>query len=86
MLRFGSFVGFEPPYFSHRELRERLHRAAMPLAGEPSARSDRIDPPAHGEVYAGSGASGALAVIDGAGHAVHLEHPERVADLIAAIP
>ncbi len=30
MLRFGSFVGFKPPYFYHRELRERLHRAAMP--------------------------------------------------------
>ena len=30
MLRFGSFVGFKPPYFYNRELRERLYRAAMP--------------------------------------------------------
>ena len=32
MLRFGSFVGFKPPYFYHRELRERLYRASMPVA------------------------------------------------------
>ena len=30
MLRFGSFVGFKPPYFYSRALRGRLHRAAMP--------------------------------------------------------
>ena len=30
MLRFGSFMGFKPPYFYHRELRERLYRASMP--------------------------------------------------------
>ena len=30
MLRFGSFVGFKPPYFYNRVLRERLYRATMP--------------------------------------------------------
>ena len=50
MLRFGSFVGFKPPYFYHRELRERLYRAAMPslvVWGE----QDRMVPPAHGAAY-----------------------------------
>ena len=51
MLRFGSFVGFKPPYFYHRALRERLYRAAMPalvIWGE----HDRMVPRAHGEAYA----------------------------------
>ena len=50
MLRFGSFVGFKPPYFYHRELRERLYRASMPalvIWGE----HDRMVPPAHGAAY-----------------------------------
>ncbi len=50
MLRFGSFVGFKPPYFYHRELRERLYRASMPslvVWGE----HDRMVPPAHGAAY-----------------------------------
>jgi pimeloyl-ACP methyl ester carboxylesterase len=32
MLRFGSFIGFKPPYFYNRVLRGRLYRAAMPAA------------------------------------------------------
>ena len=47
MLRFGSFVGFKPPYFYHRELRERLHRASMPSLVIWGG-SDRMVPPAHG--------------------------------------
>jgi len=83
MLRFGSFMGFKPPYFYHRELRERLYRASMPslvIWGE----HDRMVLPAHGAAY-GDGMSGAtgLEVIGDAGHAVHLEQADRVADLIA---
>ena len=50
MLRFGSFVGFKPPYFYHRALLERLYRASMPACviwGE----HDRMVPPAHGGAY-----------------------------------
>lgn len=81
MLRFGSFVGFKPPYFYHRELRERLHRASMPsmiIWGG----NDRMVPPAHGRAYADGLPAATHCEIDGAGHAVHLEHGERVADLI----
>jgi len=83
MLRFGSFMGFKPPYFYHRELRERLYRASMPslvIWGE----QDRMVPPAHAAAY-GDGMSGAtsVAAFSGAGHAVHLEQADRVADLIA---
>jgi pimeloyl-ACP methyl ester carboxylesterase len=83
MLRFGSFVGFKPPYFYHRELRERLYRASMPSLVIWGGQ-DRMVPPAHGTAYS-DGLSDArhFAVIDGGGHAVHLEQPERVADLIA---
>jgi pimeloyl-ACP methyl ester carboxylesterase len=84
MLRFGSFVGFKPPYFYHRELRERLHRAWSP-ALVIWGGNDRMVPPAHADAYYdGLPEAAELAVIDGAGHAVHLEHPERVADLITA--
>jgi pimeloyl-ACP methyl ester carboxylesterase len=82
MLRFGSFVGFKPPYFYHRELRERLHRAAMPSLIVWGG-SDRMVPPAHGAAYDdGLPEAAGFAMIDGAGHAVHLEQEARVADLI----
>ena len=50
MLRFGSFVGFKPPYFYNRALAARLYRAAMPAVvmwGE----HDRMVARAHGEAY-----------------------------------
>jgi pimeloyl-ACP methyl ester carboxylesterase len=85
MLRFGSFVGFKPPYFYHRALRDRLFRAAMPalvIWGE----HDRMVSRPHGEVYA-DGLPGAtrLELVSGAGHAVVLEQPERAAELAATL-
>lgn len=82
MLRFGSFVGFKPPYFYHRELRERLYRASMP-ALVISGSDDRMVPVAHAGAYEdGLPQADTLAVIDGGGHAVHLEQPDRIADAI----
>ena len=73
MLRFGSFVGFKPPYFYHRELRERLYRASMPSLVIWGG-SDRMVPPAHGSgLRRRIAGGGRFAMIDGAGHAVHLE-------------
>ena len=77
MLRFGSAIGFRPPYFYNRPLVERLYRAGMPslvIWGE----DDRMVPVAHGKAYAERLGNGTLATISGAGHAVHLEKPEDV--------
>ena len=83
MLRFGSFVGFKPPYFYHRELRERLYRANMPslvIWGE----HDRMVPRAHGDAYAaGLAGSTGLKIVNNAGHAVALEAPQA-AEWVAA--
>jgi pimeloyl-ACP methyl ester carboxylesterase len=82
MLRFGSFVGFKPPYFHHRALRERLYRAAMPalvIWGE----HDRMVPRAHGDAYvAGLAGASELKIVNGAGHAAPLEEPEATATLL----
>jgi pimeloyl-ACP methyl ester carboxylesterase len=82
MLRFGSFVGFKPPYFYSHALRDRLYRAAMPalvLWGE----DDRMVPHAHGEAYA-AGLPGAadLERVKDCGHAVLLQQPQMAADLV----
>jgi pimeloyl-ACP methyl ester carboxylesterase len=82
MLRFGSFVGFKPPYFYHLELKERLYRASMPalvISGE----RDRMVPPAHARTYHDELPEATrFELVGGAGHAVHLEQPDRVADRI----
>jgi pimeloyl-ACP methyl ester carboxylesterase len=82
MLRFGSFVGFKPPYFYDRALRPRLYRAGMPAAviwGE----HDRMVPRAHGEAYvAGLAAANELKIIGGAGHAAPLEQPQATAEAL----
>jgi pimeloyl-ACP methyl ester carboxylesterase len=82
MLRFGSFVGFKPPYFYNRALRPRLYRAAMPATviwGE----TDRMVPRAHGEAYV-AGLPGAknLTLIAGAGHSAVIERPDATADAV----
>jgi pimeloyl-ACP methyl ester carboxylesterase len=82
MLRFGSFVGFRPPYFYSHGLRARLHRAAMPalvIWGE----ADALVPRPHGEAYvAGLPGAGTLALVAGAGHAVAFEQAEPAAELV----
>jgi pimeloyl-ACP methyl ester carboxylesterase len=82
MLRFGSFVGFKPPYFYNRVLRGRLYRAAMPAAVIWGAM-DRMVPCAHGDAYV-AGLPGAedLTLIPGAGHAAPLEQADATADAL----
>jgi pimeloyl-ACP methyl ester carboxylesterase len=85
MLRFGSFVGFKPPYFYNRALRDRLHRAGMPalvIAGE----HDHMVPRPHGDAYAaGLAGAGTLRIVQGAGHAAVLEQPEATAALVGEL-
>lgn len=82
MIRFASYIGFKPPYLYNRALINRLHRATMPAAvvwGE----KDHFVPRAHGEAYAsGLPGAGKLKVVPGAGHAVQMEAPEAVADIM----
>ncbi len=83
MLRLSSRIGFKPPYFYNRPLRNRLHRIPAPalvIWGE----KDGFVPRSHGDTYAELiPNSRALNVIPGAGHSVHVEKPEEVAKVIA---
>ena len=82
MLRFASFIGFRPPYFSNRSLVNRLHRVTCPALVIWGAE-DAMVPLAHGHAYAaGLAGSNGLEIVSGAGHAAHLEEPDRVAGLV----
>ena len=83
VFRFCSRIGFQPPYFYHAKLRDRLHRFAGPAlvlwGGE-----DSFVPVSHAQAY-GEGLSGSTVdIIAGCGHAVHLEAPDAVADRIVS--
>jgi pimeloyl-ACP methyl ester carboxylesterase len=83
MLRLSSRIGFKPPYFYNRPLRNRLHRITAPTLvvwGE----KDGFVPRSHGETYAKLiPNSGELKVIAGAGHSVQVEKPEETAKLVS---
>ena len=82
MLRLGSRIGFKPPYFYNRSLRNRLHRITSPalaIWGE----KDNFVPRSHGETYAKLiPNSGELKIIQGAGHSAHVEKPDETARLV----
>ena len=86
MLRFGSFVGFKPPYFYDRRCVDRLHRARMPAAviwGE----HDRFVPRAHGEAYAKGlpSPAGRVHIVGGAGHSAPIEAGEATAAVVGKL-
>ncbi|MDB5570379.1 MAG: alpha/beta hydrolase [Hyphomicrobiales bacterium] len=84
MIRFGSFIGFKPPYFYHRSLADRLYRANMPALAIWGAE-DRFVPRAHGQAYAaGLPGCAPLRLVEGAGHAAHLEAPRECAQALAS--
>lgn len=82
MLRLSSRIGFKPPYFYNRPLRNRLHRITAPtlvIWGE----KDGFVPRSHGATYAKLiPNSGELKIIAGAGHSVQVEKPEETAKLV----
>lgn len=79
MLRFGSFIGFKPPYFYNRYLIDRLRRVQMPSLVVWGAE-DHMVPITHAQAYADrlSGARDPV-IVATTGHAVHLEAPDTVA-------
>ncbi len=82
MLRFSSRIGFKPPYFYNRPLRNRLHRITSPalvIWGE----KDNFVPRSHGETYAKLLPNcSELKIISGAGHSVIVEKPEETAKMV----
>ena len=81
MLRLSSRIGFKPPYFYNRPLRNRLHRVTsqtLVIWGE----NDHMVPRSHGETYARAIPNAKLEVIPGAGHSLHAEKPAEAAQLI----
>jgi pimeloyl-ACP methyl ester carboxylesterase len=82
-MRFASRIGFSPPYFYNRKLRDRLHRFGGPallLWGE----TDRMVPTAHAKAYEDGFPKAKLRVIAGAGHSPQVEKPAETAAAIAA--
>jgi pimeloyl-ACP methyl ester carboxylesterase len=83
MLRFGSRIGFRPPYFYNRALGSRLHRISAPtllIWG----KEDHMVPSSHGEAYARSiRKAHPLKILKEAGHSVHVEAPDIVGQLVA---
>jgi pimeloyl-ACP methyl ester carboxylesterase len=82
MLRFSSRIGFKPPYFYNRPLKNRLHRVTCPsliIWGE----KDHMVPHSHGETYARLLPNAQpLKIIEGAGHSAHVEQPEATAKIV----
>ncbi|MBI2367929.1 MAG: alpha/beta hydrolase [Deltaproteobacteria bacterium] len=82
MLRFCSRIGFRPPYFYNRPLRNRLHRIISPalvIWGE----KDNFVPRSHGETYAKLLPNcSELKIIPASGHSVIVEKPDETAKLV----
>jgi pimeloyl-ACP methyl ester carboxylesterase len=62
-------------------LRKRIHRVSMPTLLV-WGKDDRIVPPVYAEEFARRIAGARVEIVDQAGHAPHLEHPETVARLV----
>ena len=80
-MRFCSRVGFSPPYFYNRKLRQRLERyrgPALVIAGE----EDRMVPIEHARAYQAGLAGASLKMIAGSGHSPHVE---RVEETVSAL-
>lgn len=69
------------PYLHNPKLRQRLRRVSAPTLVVAGA-ADRLLPRAHPEAYAAEVPGARLEVVDGAGHMVPLEQPERFAALV----
>jgi len=83
VFRFCARFGFKPPYFYHPKLRDRLYRFKGPAQIIWGAE-DRFVPTSHAEAYADAFPGGTLEMIDGCGHAVHLEAADLVAGKVSA--
>ena len=81
-LTIGGRVGWEPPYFHNRKLKDRLRRIACPTLLVWGAH-DRFVPIANGRAYTVNIPGAVLKVLDGSGHSVIIEQPKECLDIIA---
>ena len=81
--RFAARIGFQPPYFYHRKLRDRLYRHPGPALVIHGA-ADAMVPRDHAEAYAAGLGGARLSIIAGCGHSPHLEDAAATAGQIRA--
>jgi pimeloyl-ACP methyl ester carboxylesterase len=62
-------------------LKKRIHRVAAPTLVV-WGKEDRLVPPVYAEEFAGRIRGARVQMVDAAGHAPHLEQPEKVARMI----
>jgi len=81
-MRFASRIGFAPPYFYNRKLRDRLPRYRSPALIVWGAK-DTMVPIEHARAYADAFPKAKLETIAGVGHSPQIEAAEQTAALIA---
>jgi len=81
-LTLAGRVGWEPPYFHNRKLKDRLHRISCPTLLVWGAH-DRFVPIANGRTYAENIPNSALKVVNGSGHSAIIERPNDCLDIVA---
>jgi pimeloyl-ACP methyl ester carboxylesterase len=74
-------IGWKPPYLYNPRLKDRLSRVQVPTLVL-WAGNDRLAPPALAETFAQGIPHAKMTMLPGAGHALLLEQPQRVADCV----
>ena len=77
----AAALGWGAPQLCDRRLGARLHRIGTPTLLVWGAE-DRLAPLTHAHAWLGGLPAARLEVVDAAGHCVHLEAPDRVAELV----
>jgi pimeloyl-ACP methyl ester carboxylesterase len=74
-------LGWKPPYLYNPRLKDRLFRVHVPTLIVWGSH-DRLAPPALAEVFKQGIPGSEIAAVSGSGHAIVLEQPQHVADLV----
>lgn len=74
-------IGWKPPYLHNPRLKDRLFRVQVPTLVL-WAGNDRLAPPGLAETFAQGITNAKITTLPGAGHALLLEQPQRVAERV----
>jgi pimeloyl-ACP methyl ester carboxylesterase len=77
----GARLGWKPPYLYNPRLKDRLFRVQVPTLIV-WASNDKLAPPALANVFKASIAGAETVVVPGSAHALILEQPQRVAEVV----